>query len=97
MQRYEHLVKHFDQQVLNQLKERNYEIHKIQIESKEEKDTFHDRIGKIETGGLLRNRIFFEFNDDKLEFNEAKKLFYYENSLALRDGLITDIGNVMIQ
>lgn len=93
LQRYEHLVKHFDQQLLNQFKDRDYAIRKVQIEDGISENTFHDRLIKIETQGLLRNRLYFEFLDYKIKFDEAKTLFYDENSLALKDGLITDIGN----
>lgn len=37
--RYKHLVKHFDQQLLKQFKERNYVIQKVQIESDIREDT----------------------------------------------------------
>ncbi len=89
-------MKHFDQQLLKQFKERDYAIQKIEIESDVEKSTFHDRITKIETEGLLRNRIYFEFFDNKTEFDKSIKLFYNEISLAARDKLITDIGNIKV-
>lgn len=93
MERYDHLLKHFDLQLLNQLKDREYDIQKINMETVE-KDKFHDRLIKIETEGLSRNRLNYEFIDDKKEFDQAKVLFYNEISLALRDGLITAIGNL---
>lgn len=67
------MVKHFDQQLLKQFKERDYAIQEIHIESDIQKDTFRNRITKIVTAGLLRNRIYLEFVDDKKEFNEAKE------------------------
>lgn len=54
-----------------------------------EEDTFNDRITKIQTEGLSRNRIYFEFIDDKKDFDDAKKSFYNAITLVLSDGLIT--------
>ncbi len=42
----------------------------------------------------VRNRTYFEFVDDKAEFDKSIELFYNETSLAVTDGLITDIGNI---
>ena len=64
---YEHTVKHFDQQLLNQYKEKDYAIQEIVFKTDVEKNTFHDRITKIEAEGLLRNRTYFAFLDDKAE------------------------------
>ena len=96
LERYEHLVKHFDQQVLNQLKDRDYTLQKIHVETGNEngKDNIFDRVIKIEAEGVLRNRIYYEFVDNKKDFDNAKMLFQNEILLALKDGLITDIGNI---
>lgn len=146
MQRYEHLVKHYDRQLLHQLKNRDYDVHKIHLEEEEsDKDgnengynmdqsgtdtettemskndesvdkshkiaetkendtemnnakcdekgtTLQDRIFKIEAMGYTRNRLHFEFLDNKNDYEKAKTLFYKELSLALQDGLISKIG-----
>ncbi len=97
LKRYEHLVKHFDKQLLKQLKDRGQKTNIDTEEEKEiEKDDFHRRVIKIETEGILRNRIYYEFIDDKKEFDDSNFLFHNEISLALKDGLITDIGNIVL-
>lgn len=91
------MVKSFDQQLLKQLKTRDYSVQEIEITDDEKKnDDFFKRIDKIETQGLDRNRTYYEFVDDKKEFEEAKNLFQNKNSLALSDGLITETGNVKL-
>lgn len=97
MQRYEHIVKHFDKQLLNQLKDREYEVKKIQLENdNNDEDTFNKRILKIQMAGYLRNRFYFEHADSRQDFEKSKEIFYKETSLAVRDGQITDIGNINI-
>lgn len=97
MERYEHLVKHFDQQLLNQFKAREHEVHTIGVNGDEKQNNdLPGRILKIETEGLLRNRYYFEYMDYKTEFDESKMSFYNEVSLALRDGVITDTGNTIL-
>lgn len=71
-------VKHFDQQLLSQMKERDYTIQKIQIENDEQEHQFPKSIFKIE--------------EKEEKFNEAKTLFQNEISLALTDELVTNIG-----
>lgn len=96
MYRYEHLVKHYDKQLLSQLKDQNYKVDKGEVDEEEvdkEKNPFTDRIRKLETAGYNRNRFHFEFCDNKIDFEKAKKLFHNETLLAVEDGLITDIGN----
>lgn len=89
------MVKHFDKQLLNQLKDRDYNVLKFSLENENNNgETFNNRIQKIENTGYLRNRFYFEFVDGKLDFENAKELFYHETSLAVHDGLITDIGNI---
>ena len=94
LDRYEHLIKHFDQQLQSQLKDRDYVIQKIELEGDAKDDKFLDRITKIEAQGLSRNRVYFEFDDYKKEFQEVKTWFENEISLALTDGLVSDIGNL---
>lgn len=97
MERYEYMVKNFDQQLLNQLKLRDFILQGIEIADDEKKDdNFHKRIAKIETEGLSRNRMYYEFVDTKNEFNEAKTSFYSEIALALKDELIIEIGELSI-
>lgn len=119
LQRYEHLVRHYDKQLLNQLNDREYNVLKIPLENKEkgeeierdeeeidmneveasgrkidnhQRDPFVNRILKIESAGYERNRFHFEFVDIKQDYQKAKMVFYKEISLALQDGLITEIG-----
>lgn len=91
--RYDHMVRHFDTQLLSQLKDRTYEVLNLSLDDKENEDTFIKRIAKIENTVYLRNRYHFEFVDNKLDFEKANLLFSNETSLAVRDGLLTDIGN----
>lgn len=103
MKRYEHLVKHYDKQLLSQLKNEDYEIKKICLEianirlekadnADKKTNPFNDRVAKIEELGHLRNRFHFEFNNSKNDFEKSKSLFYQQVSLAVQDGLITNIG-----
>lgn len=94
MNRCEHLVKTFDQEILKQLKERSYEVHQCKMTEEEKIDKLYARVINIEKSGILRNRKYYEFMDDKHEYEEAKKLFQSEVSLALTDGLITDTGDI---
>lgn len=87
------MVRHFDQQLSMQFKDRDFVIKKIWNEDDTSKDDFYEKVNKLEAQGLLRNRSYFEFIDNKGEFNEAKKLFNDETWLALKDGLLTDIDN----
>lgn len=86
------MVRHFDKQLLCQLKDRTYDVLKLSLDNKENEDNFIKRIAKIENTGYLRNRYHFEFVDNKLDFEKANVMFSNETSLAVRDGLLTDIS-----
>lgn len=89
---YQRMVKNFDQQLLTQLKNRDFEIKNLPDEKND--NNFMRRIHSIIKAGTDRNRIFFQYQDAKNKYDRAVQAVSKQISLAVNDGLLNEIGTL---
>lgn len=92
MDTYQRMVKNFDQQLLTQLKNRDFEIKNLPDEKND--NNFMRRIHSIIKAGTDRNRIFFQYQDAKNKYDRAVQAVSKQISLAVNDGLLNEIGTL---
>lgn len=87
------LVKNFDQQLLQQLKNQQFEIQNL---LNDYNGDFVDRIENIKKSGILRNKLHFEHQENKDRYTTALDAVYKQILLAFNDDVINEIGNCTI-
>lgn len=90
MDTYKRITKTFDQQLLKQLKNREFKIQNLPTENND--DNFMRRIYSIIKTGLDRNKIFFLYEDAVKNYDKAVTAVSKQISLAVNDCLLNEIG-----